>query len=470
MPNWSELSASERAERAAEIDRQRDLKMQIKLARVTKENDRRKSDSSAIKEDSLLFDGFAAINDIEREIREIELMPASIPSEQESKARLLADAMQRHHHAKRQQDELQKDMLRQHWCELAEMPSLSVLHWIELTKIAVGNINSCWEVKSSGVFPVTHSEDDIALLRDDIDSQRTLLEYQQRQPLLFPCSPKQLIQFIDSDLAGDFAVPKEFRDAVVRSHECFAKSLDAQQIQQSIERKEARIPAPLFGEGFSAEALKITTLTKWLEFETWPAMWAALLVCGIQPPDLSEFDALPENGAFGLDNSIHMGNEDCFHEAGRILTLWKCTADAPAMVRPADFVAWCETKGINTDWLSALSEGSPAIAAPTGAPVKVKPTGNESGTKSVTTHKIETRTNALTAVISKAIESALCPNDVHSIWAAFVAMAEAQNRPFPLLGYVETEGVKYQDESGVAFITKENFLRRVRRRLASKNH
>jgi hypothetical protein len=95
IPKWSELSDVQRTDRALEIDRQRNIKAQIKLASANRGNERRKSDPAAIKEDSLLFADFSAIDDIEREIREIELMPASIPSEQEAKNRLLADARQR---------------------------------------------------------------------------------------------------------------------------------------------------------------------------------------------------------------------------------------------------------------------------------------------------------------------------------------------------------------------------------------
>lgn len=124
-----------------------------------------------------------------------------------------------------------------------------------------------------------------------------------------------------------------------------------QHIQQSIERQESRKPAPLYGEGFIDDMRSITTLTKYLELETWPAMWAALLVCGIQPPNPAEFIEIPQ-GAMGLNNCFLPGTSRPFREARRILLLWNCRENAPAMVRPADFVAWCKTKGINTDWLS----------------------------------------------------------------------------------------------------------------------
>lgn len=79
-----------------------------------------------------------------------------------------------------------------------------------------------------------------------------------------------------------------------------------------------------------------------------------------------------------------------------------------------------------------------------------------------TTHRIENRNNALSAVIKKAKENATDPNDTHSHWAAFVALAESEAPPSPLIGYAEEE-VKYHDANGICFINKKNFIRRITR-------
>jgi len=135
-------------------------------------------------------------------------------------------------------------------------------------------------------------------------------------------------------------------------------NLDAQ-IQQHIERRKARRPAPLFGKGFSEEARKLTTLSKYLDLETWSPLLASLLVCGIQPPiDCAEIP----NGAMGLDNSFIPGTHDPFHEARRIWALWNSQMHAPEKVRPVDFVAWCKTKGIDTGWLDDIEQASPPHA------------------------------------------------------------------------------------------------------------
>jgi hypothetical protein len=138
--------------------------------------------------------------------------------------------------------------------------------------------------------------------------------------------------------------------------------------------KEIRRPAKLFangpsvppGEGFSEEALKLTTLSKYLGRETWTPVEAALLVCGIQP--LEDCTQIP-NGGMGLDNVFVTGSEDRFHEARRVLKLWNSRAHSPSKVRPAVFITWCKTydndllNRINTDWLSEIADDTPGDAA-----------------------------------------------------------------------------------------------------------
>ena len=109
-----------------------------------------------------------------------------------------------------------------------------------------------------------------------------------------------------------------------------------------------KIPAPIFGEGFDEEARKITRLTPFLELETWTPIEAALLVCGIEPPP--DCHEMPKGG-MSLGGVFIMGTDDPFHYAKRILQIWNSQPNPPAKVRPVDFIAWCKTKSINTDWL-----------------------------------------------------------------------------------------------------------------------
>lgn len=86
----------------------------------------------------------------------------------------------------------------------------------------------------------------------------------------------------------------------------------------------------------------------------------------------------------------------------------------------------------------------------------------------VTINLVETRINTLSAVIATAKKSALDPDDAHSHWAAFVKLAQSDKPPSPLIGFADEEGVKYQGELAVEFLTRRNFLRRIRRQSQTK--
>ncbi|TDN68791.1 hypothetical protein [Paraburkholderia sp. BL10I2N1] len=120
-----------------------------------------------------------------------------------------------------------------------------------------------------------------------------------------------------------------------------------------------RQPAPLFaGAGFSPELLKRTTLTKYLEFDTWTPAAAAMLICGIQAPIVEGqlCTEISEKGAMGLDNCFLSGSQDPFHEARRVLGIWRSQVNPPTKIRPLDFVRWCQARGLDVGWLRSLEE------------------------------------------------------------------------------------------------------------------
>jgi hypothetical protein len=88
---------------------------------------------------------------------------------------------------------------------------------------------------------------------------------------------------------------------------------------------------------------------------------------------------------------------------------------------------------------------------------------NGAGTLNATKHSLGTRSNPLKAVIDKAKSLAEEPNDTHSVWAALAKLAQENNRPAPLLGYADAEGVKWDDNGTVKFFTKKNLTDRLRR-------
>ncbi|MHB1677342.1 MAG: hypothetical protein ACYCSS_07370 [Sulfuriferula sp.] len=125
-------------------------------------------------------------------------------------------------------------------------------------------------------------------------------------------------------------------------------------IDAKINYRINKTPEPLFGEGFSDEMRKITTLTKYLELDTWSPMEAAYLVCGIDTDTLQDiFMGRPiKHGKLLSGEPRTENNWAGFNEAQEVLKLWNSQEKPPAKVIPADFVMWCERKGIDTAWLT----------------------------------------------------------------------------------------------------------------------
>ncbi len=72
----------------------------------------------------------------------------------------------------------------------------------------------------------------------------------------------------------------------------------------------------------------------------------------------------------------------------------------------------------------------------------------------------------MSAVLRLAKEAAIDANDWVSVWSALVEMAKSANKPPPLLGYVESEGVQYQndsDEEPVKYFKREACRKRLTR-------
>lgn len=78
------------------------------------------------------------------------------------------------------------------------------------------------------------------------------------------------------------------------------------------------------------------------------------------------------------------------------------------------------------------------------------------------------RSDILSAVISAAALDALDPACPHSIWAAMVRMAEAKDKPAPLIGFspdgIQYAGHQYQAEGIPDILTFKNFADRMRRK------
>ncbi len=117
--------------------------------------------------------------------------------------------------------------------------------------------------------------------------------------------------------------------------------------------------------------------------------------------------------------------------------------DASASARNAD------TEKVGADSTATTKEAKPIQDSPEITP-------------HITTHRVPAskRTNILDAVIQLAKDDAVKATDWQSVWASLVKLAEAKERPAPLLGFSDDEGVKYQDFSEVKFLSKKSFQQR----------
>jgi len=95
--------------------------------------------------------------------------------------------------------------------ELAKLPELFVHHWEELTGIGICK-GGAYTVSQSGVYPEQYSDDDLRSLFPE--ERRVLLEAATRPPLPFPCTPSQLLKFVDGGWSEEFEIPDHFRAAV----------------------------------------------------------------------------------------------------------------------------------------------------------------------------------------------------------------------------------------------------------------
>ena len=165
--------------------------------------------------------------------------------------------------------------------------------------------------------------------------------------------------------------------------------------------------------------------------------------------------------------------KDTYDQRLRVLRAWRtkplftpCAGniglpDDNSKVRLFEFIAWAQ--GMDWDipeelvlltYPSTLYDSVPPAAQNTIA------NNDKPGTR---------RADLMTAVIDKARKVATDPNDTNSVWASLVKIAESQDRPPPLLGFVDEEGVKYQGEKVVQFFTLKNLrdrMDRARKKLA----
>lgn len=101
--------------------------------------------------------------------------------------------------------------------ELARMPSLGLAEWLELTGAGVGEYVR-FEVTLDGVRFIEYTAEDMT--SGSIEWQIQMARYNDLKPLIWPCSPAEILEFTDSkpfEIFAFFPVPDAFRLAVTNA-------------------------------------------------------------------------------------------------------------------------------------------------------------------------------------------------------------------------------------------------------------
>jgi len=199
---------------------------------------------------------------------------------------------------------------------------------------------------------------------------------------------------------------------------------------------------------------------KYLSIHNWSPIQAALFVSGIyihSPKNGFPVDPFwPENDFSSLHMMVDFAEKWRLTQAEYILNQWLGQQGHAQQVSPRSFLNWYSENPV--PYLDHLGKPiKPSIQSP-------KSLGAEAANPA-TTNLINSRNNVLRAVIEKAKNSALDPNDSQSVWAEFVKMAK-NNPPPPLIGFEDEDGgqVKYEDGAEIKFLSKASFIKRLNRR------
>lgn len=136
----------------------------------------------------------------------------------------------------------QQHLDRSRIAELAAMEKLSVRHWIEITGVGVG-IHESFEITTEEVSFRKWGFDYIK--QSPQDWQIEMLAENETPPLTFPCTPKQLVEFVrNAPCVHCFVLPEEFEKAVDahggQATDCLDVSDRAVQLEEKPPRSRER--------------------------------------------------------------------------------------------------------------------------------------------------------------------------------------------------------------------------------------
>lgn len=312
IPNWPELSGTDRRARADEADRQLQAKLGARFEQARK---------NAEQANAAIPERFAE--------REFQYGFNSVVRKKKG---------ERDFEAKRGAVNLSDERC----IELARKPELGIVEWVELTGVGIGECHGFFLVATDGVSFIKHDLDFIKSA--PAEWQIDMLRDNRHEPLKFPCTPARMIDFIDSELCmirGCFSVPDTFQQAVT----AIAQATDtAPQVPE--EAREQAAPS-----GTSEKAAPEVTLDDDGQggkgLVAWQAVmlenWPKIAEHDKKPPARAVMKWLRENGPHdtfpkGQNNRDSLPWRDTYGQLhtltlrriGTVLSEWRKTGKIPA--------------------------------------------------------------------------------------------------------------------------------------------
>ncbi|MDX6012857.1 hypothetical protein SIM88_29940 [Cupriavidus necator] len=133
--------------------------------------------------------------------------------------------------------------------------------------------------------------------------------------------------------------------------------------------------------------------------------------------------------------------------AERTLAQWLCIAQGSGLRYHSWIDKWMKGSG-----LTAVAPAQSHVGTTTGK----LPAGTQ-----IVTSKEKGRSRVLDSAVTLAKEKAGAHADYHTVWEALVALASSNDRPPPIVEFVDDEGVKYMDNGKVKIFTKDSLLKRI---------
>lgn len=186
IPNWPELSGSDRRVQADEVDRQRQDALAAKFEKYRREAEQANAATPDRFKEREFQAGFNRVQRIKNGERDFEAKLGAV------------------------------NLSHERCIELGLSRELRIADWIELTGVGRGWCGAYLITKEGVSF---REWDDDHIRASPLDWQSDMERDNEQPPLKFPCTPIELLHFVDTarhDLYG-FSVPDAFRQAVAES-------------------------------------------------------------------------------------------------------------------------------------------------------------------------------------------------------------------------------------------------------------